>query len=203
MVKRLIIERILPLEELYAEATPQERVIAEGYTSQSRRREWLSWRVHLRRSLSREEFCGVGVGADVQMCYHSSGAPYIKGADIHISVSHTKDRVAVALSDKPCAVDMELLDRNFSRISSRYISPKESQLLGVHLYGEAIAWCAKEAAYKYVALQPLDFIEDISVTAIDFHSQRITIQVKDITIRAEFSVAEEGYCVVTIFEAAI
>lgn len=196
MNKQLIIKEIYSLDELQSIVAPQEWLHAEGFRSERRRREWLSWRVALRESLSKEPFMGVD-GKGIEVAYHNSGAPYIVGSTIpiYISVSHCRTHIAVLLSDTPCAVDMELLGRNFSIVVSRYVSDSESAIINRDKDGLAIGWCAKECAYKYIANQPLDFIGDITITDIDFEKCDITVQILEREYRARF-IVEEGYCIV-------
>ncbi len=161
---RLIIEPILSLETLKMMVTPSEWSQSEEFASLSRRREWLSWRAHLRAHLFKNPFCGVN-GDNLEFAYTQSGAPYIINCDIHISVSHTRTHVAILLGDTPCAIDMELLSRNFSTVSQRYISPTESTFITSPTL-QAVAWSAKEAAYKFASIEGCDFLRDIKIQAI-------------------------------------
>ena len=86
-----------------------------------------------------------------------------------MSLSHSNEWVAVMLSEGRCGVDVEALNRNFSRVASRYISHEErakfEERVGADF--EAIMWSAEEALYKYGNNPGLDFIQDMVITEFD------------------------------------
>lgn len=155
---RLIIER-LPAQERLKEllTTEEERRRADGFGTERRKAEYLGWRHIVRREL----------GADVGIGYTPEGAPTLLNRPEHIGVSHSADFVAVIISDRPCAVDIERLERNFSAVSPRCISAAERRLAS-HPHLEAAVWCAKETLYKYGRRKGLDFLKDICIEKIDF-----------------------------------
>lgn len=118
--------------------TSDELSEAGRFVREGRRREYLTWRAVVRREL----------GADVRIAYDAAGAPVVDRDGVYVGVSHCRGRVAVCLSDVPCAVDIEPETRDFSRAALRYMSPSEQALSGDPLLPAAV-WCAKEALYKY------------------------------------------------------
>ena len=121
----------------------------EQYGSASRRCEVLAWRAIVRREL----------GAEVAISHDDYGAPKVDKPNIHISVSHSRDRVAVLFSSGVCAVDIESVERDFRRVASRYLSAEEQALAEQYdLFGAM--WCAKEAMYKYHRRGGIDFLRD-------------------------------------------
>lgn len=152
MSSHLIVERIASEEELRQRATPEELSYVEQFGSSRRRCESLSWRAIVRREL----------GQECQISYDEYGAPTVDAPNIHISVSHSCDRVAVLFSNRECAVDIECRERNFRRVSTRYLSVSE-QSIAEHYDIYAEMWCAKEALYKLYKKGNLDFVEHISI----------------------------------------
>ena len=134
----LIIEAPWPEGEAAAWATAEERAAAAAFGSERRRREYLTWRALVRREL----------GRDVHIAYDAVGAPVLENRPEHLSVSHCDGRVAVCLSLRRCAVDIEPVTRNFGRVLSRYMTPEEQALADDPLLPAAV-WCAKETLYKY------------------------------------------------------
>ncbi len=187
MSRRVIIEEILPLDELRELVPAEDWAAAQQFSSQHRQCEWLSWRVVLRRTC----------GAESVVAYNDVGAPYIVGSKSHISVSHTLTHVAILIDTKPCAIDMELLKRNYTTIKRRYIAPCEEQIIDNTQLTLAIAWCAKEAAYKIAARQGVDFLRDITITNIDHARQTLTVKVCENIMCGEYLVTED-YVVVTL-----
>ena len=158
----LLIEPIAPLAELEAEADVRDLQAVESFTSASRRAERLAWRRALRQ-----------IAPDAEVEYEPSGAPLLKNSPYeHISVSHSRTSVAVALSHARCAVDIESLDRNFEKIAQRYIAPAERALCA-EAWWLAAAWCAKECAYKIVGREGVDFLHDIMLCAVDTSARTI------------------------------
>lgn len=159
-------ESVEQLEKLSKTAAPTR------ITSQNRLREHLAWRAMLEQ-----------MRCSTSVIYNHLGAPTIEHG--YISVSHTSRYAAVLLSDKPCGVDIESTERNFERISSRYISDKEHNLVGSDnpMFMSAL-WCAKEAMYKLSSRAELDFTRDIKINTIDFSERTMqgSILDKDVTI---------------------
>lgn len=145
------------LAELEHNATAEELQSVEGITALSSRVARLAWRALLREMLS---------PTTAEVSYLPSGKPQIRNSQYqHISVSHSRDYVAVALSQDPCGVDVERIDRNFEHVKSRYITVAESQLSADRRWA-AVVWCAKEALYKYAGREGLDFLRDIVILSV-------------------------------------
>ena len=156
MDNRLIVAPLLDLEQAEGLVSAQDVDKALQFASLSRRREFLSWRAMLYKAL----------GEVVEIEY-DNGAPYIVGRDLHIGVSHTTDMVAVALADRPCAVDVERADRDVARISDRFLTESERALC--HRQSDYVAlWCAKECYYKLCRNKSLSLLTDIRVVALDW-----------------------------------
>ena len=96
---------------------------------------------------------------------------------MHAAVSHCRGSVAVGLSDAPCAVDIESLDRNFGRIASRYMTPAE-QALSDDPRWPAVVWSAKETLYKYAGRRELDLLCDLRVEQTDFSAGRLVGRIR-------------------------
>ena len=145
------------LAELEHNATAEELQSVEGITALSSRVVRLAWRALLREMLS---------PTTAEVSYLPSGKPQIRNSQYqHISVSHSRDYVAVALSQDPCGVDVERIDRNFEHVKSRYMTVAESQLSADRRWA-AVVWCAKEALYKYAGREGLDFLRDIVILSV-------------------------------------
>lgn len=152
----LIIEAPWPEGEAAAWATAEERAAAAAFGSERRRREYLTWRALVRREL----------GRDVRIAYDAVGAPVLENRPEYLSVSHCDGRVAVCLSLRRCAVDIEPVTRNFGRVLSRYMTPEEQALADDPLLPAAV-WCAKETLYKYAGRRELDLLHDLRITEAD------------------------------------
>ncbi len=189
-MKRLIVEPPLAFEEAAEWATDDELTTARGFAP-ARGREYLAWRAIVRRE----------IGRDAAIAYNSAGAPILTNYPLHLSVSHCRarvadcgepagdsgridgsgqvdgsGRVAVVLSDAPCAVDIECVARDFQRAMPRYLSTSEQQL-SAHPHFPAIAWCAKETLFKYAANttgRSLDLLRDLHIDRVQFPDSNST-----------------------------
>ena len=152
MGSRVVIEPIASEETLRASAVTEDVAFVEQFTSASRRCEVLAWRAIVRREL----------GCDVDISHDEYGAPTVDTPNTYISVSHSRDRVAVQFADGACAVDIESVERDFRRVATRYLTCEEQQLAEQYdLYAEM--WSAKEALYKYYKKGGLDFVRDVAI----------------------------------------
>ena len=107
------------------------------------------------------------------------------------------DRIAVCISPKRCAVDIEPASRDFSRAESRYTTPSERALSDDPLW-PGIVWCAKEALYKYSGRRELDFRKDLRIGSADLAAGRLTGRIEN-GEPVELSVRrEDGFILVCI-----
>ncbi|MGN0006759.1 MAG: 4'-phosphopantetheinyl transferase family protein [Alistipes sp.] len=161
MSSRVFIEPLPPLDELLRTATAADLQATASLSAASRRREALAWRGIVRNAI-----------ADADIGYDEWGAPVVENSPLHIGVSHSRNSVAVIISDVNCAIDIESRTRNFERVRSRYLSPQEAAL-SRHPDFLAVAWCAKECLYKYHRRGNADFLRDVRITSVDFVRNRI------------------------------
>lgn len=141
--------------DLNALCSMQEQEYAAHFTAPHRRREWLAWHALLHT-----------VTPGAESIYQASGAPTLLEGG-HIGVSHTHGYAAIITGKHPCAIDIELSCRDFSKAASKFISPAETVLTqGDHRVTGKI-WCAKEALYKWADIPESDFIRDIRIENID------------------------------------
>ena len=97
-------------EELLALCPENDRRESEQFTNPSRQREWLAWHALLQQ---------LHPGAKAE--YDAQGGPTLD-INRHIGVSHTRGYAAVILAPTPCAIDIENVDRDFSRVRNRFLT---------------------------------------------------------------------------------
>lgn len=92
-----------------------------------------------------------------QVAYHASGKPYLKNGEAEISITHSKDLVAVIIhKDKVVGIDIEYISPRVERIKQRFLSPKEL-LLANSTALLTLYWSAKETLFKLDKNQGLEF----------------------------------------------
>lgn len=148
--------------------TASETQFYKTLQNDRRKREWLAWHAMLRME----------VGQGVPTAYDGVGKPILENHDGFISVSHCDGYVALYISEKQCGIDIEVTDRNYQRTASRFMSPEENKVLFAAAEKKyPLAWCTKEAVYKYLGREGVDFLEDMTVC--DFTLDRISVRLSD------------------------
>jgi len=131
--------------------TNEEKRQYKKFRALSRRQEWLLVRFLLYVRLHIEERIG----------YDSHGRPLLANSEQYLSISHSKEYVAVCLSERPCGVDIDSFDRRYSSLRHRFLSEQEFSFFSTDQRWLALAWCAKEAMYKLLQRQGVIFARDM------------------------------------------
>ena len=121
-----------------------------------RQREWLTVRVLLKKM----------IGEEKQISYTPAGKPYLADSPYYISISHTKGHVAVAIDENyPVAIDIEQISPRVEKLRSRFMNETEEQHLSKNLplIHSLLHWSAKEAIYKYMDENDIDFKSQLHI----------------------------------------
>lgn len=104
--------------------------------------------------------------------YLEDGCPYV-GDDFHISITHSGDYVAIALSKTRIGIDIEQISNKLERTKHKFAgitelnrSAKENSLK--HL---ALIWSSKESAYKWFGNIPFQFDTELELSDYALTSQ--------------------------------
>ena len=106
--------------------------------------------------------------------YDKNGAPYLTDGR-HLSISHTKDVAAIAISSQPVGIDLELYQEKIIRIAPRFLHLKESLDLNknknknIHYLSQI--WTAKEALYKAHRKPGINFKTQLLIDSIEANSK--------------------------------
>ena len=98
--------------------------------------------------------------------HHDNGKPYLENCITNISITHTDRYVAIIThNEDDLGIDIESLDRDFSAVEKKALSEEEIEDLDSGRKNEqlAIYWCAKEAIFKRMSQNRVDFSEQIEV----------------------------------------
>jgi len=144
------------------ELDPAEEAQYASFKSEVRKKQWLSYRLLLKKMLS----------PDLPFLeYDAFGKPRLRNIGLYLSVSHSGDYSAVITSKTcPVGIDIEHLKERILRIKDKFLIEEEN-----HKIGEAnrleklyIAWGAKEAVYKIYGRPEVDFRHDIFIESFDY-----------------------------------
>ena len=135
------------LEEIIALG---EGIITSHYTSEKRKKE------HLVSRLLVNEICPTKT-----IIYNEFGAPELNNGK-HVSISHSKQLVAIIISDKKTGLDIEQISEKSLRLVSKFISEKD--LIKLNKEKSTLIWCIKESIFKWHQKGGVDFIKDIIIS---------------------------------------
>lgn len=106
--------------------------------------------------------------------HHDNGKPYLENCATNISITHTDKYVAIIIHDEEeVGIDIESLDRDFAAVEKKALSEEEIEDLAEEKKNEqlAIYWCAKEAIFKRMSQNRVDFAEQIEVEKFNLRKE--------------------------------
>jgi phosphopantetheinyl transferase len=89
--------------------------------------------------------------------------PFLPDEEYHFSISHCGNYAAAIVSaESRVGIDIEILDEKVKRISQKFISEQEMEILQpLSLEDFTQIWSAKEAVFKWYGLGQVDFRQHI------------------------------------------
>ncbi len=137
------------------ELTDSDKLKLSTFKLDKRKKEWLASRLLLYKLL----------GFYPEISYDDNGKPMLCNGDADISISHTDGFVAVSVSDKPTALDIELCSARVEKIATRFVHADEEAYIEANNRTQylTLLWSAKEALYKYYNVYGVIFKEQFFV----------------------------------------
>lgn len=167
LVKKIINEvGILGIWELLESVSELEQII---HLSDKEKTEYRQIKFERRKTefLSTRILTQILISKKAEIEYLPSRKPKLRGESSHISISHSKNIVAVLITTKhPAGIDVEQIDRHIGRAAKRYLSDKEAddvQHFEDPQIGKILYWCAKESIFKCTFHQGIQFNRQISI----------------------------------------
>lgn len=134
-----------------------EQQIWTGFGSDKRKREFLTVRALLNHLHPQPRLL---------IHYEANGKPRLEN-HLSLSISHTKEYVAVLLTERPFAgVDLETLRPTIERLSEKFANPEELSGLNKENKTEYlhVIWGAKEVLFKIYAKGEVDFQDHLHLS---------------------------------------
>lgn len=156
--KILVLEINESADELF-EKFDQIDFYSEEYnkiSSEKRKREFLGVRLALKELL----------GTNVMVSYDSNGKPCLQDNSYHISISHSGKWIAVmAHPTRVVGIDIECPSDKIQKMYTRFLNEKEQEELsqGKDLKQLQLAWSVKEALYKIIGKEAVDFAKQLHI----------------------------------------
>jgi len=154
----IVFERIENIETLISKINNFEKYNSEfeKIKTEKRKLEFLNVRAGL-NYLTRKE---------VVIKYDSNGKPFIDDNQLNISISHSGNFIALAVHpSKPVGIDVEKISEKIQRVCQRFLSADEQIELsnGDDIRKLIIVWSAKEALYKIIGFEAVDFAQQLRI----------------------------------------
>ena len=124
-------------------------ITTAGINSEKRKKEWISSRLLLKE-----------INPKHSISYNESGSPKLNNKH-NISISHSKEFVAIIISQKNVGIDIEKISEKSIKVSSKFIS--EDNIKNLTTEKATLIWCCKEAIFKWHEKGGIDFIADIKI----------------------------------------
>ena len=108
--------------------------------------------------------------------YNDFGAPELDNGK-YISISHSKEMVAIIISEQQVGLDIEQISEKALRLAAKFVS--EKNLKNLSKEKATLIWCCKEAVFKWHQKGGVDFIKDIIIPSFILEEKgQIKIQFK-------------------------
>ena len=134
----------------------EEKKKYRGYTSTSRKLEFLSVRALLSELL----------GKDARIVYNKNNKPFLQDGSRFISISHSHKLTSILCSaNEKVGIDLEYMSSNIGALAFKFLNRKEKITKSpddkkYHLY---IHWCAKESLYKICDKEGISIRNNITI----------------------------------------
>lgn len=178
-----VTEEYEELLSMLPDADSVQNEAEQQFSSEFRRVEWTAVRVLLYTVLDRQ----------VHISYNEQGAPLLPDYEgLHISISHTKGYVAIALSETAVVgIDVEQIERldtsnqfndkekvpRVEKVRSRFMRNDE---YAETIVGMLLHWSAKETVFKVLGREGVDFKDEMKVQPFDETQYEGDFQLEDL-----------------------
>ena len=152
------------------------------FKTEKRKKEFLASRLLLKEIMP-----------NTKIAYNEFGAPELSNGDC-ISISHSKNLVAVIICTKKVGLDIEQISGKALRLSSKFVS--EKNLKNLSKEKATLIWCCKEAVFKWHQKGGVDFINDFIIPEFTVKEKGIiTLQFKNKELNLNYQKINNQYLV--------
>lgn len=148
--------------------------------------------------------------SDFDLFYDEFGKPHLKPQgcsikDVEISISHSNDFSAIAISDSKVGVDFEQLKEKILRIAPRYMDVSHLKNLSEQekIKKATVVWGIKESIFKIKNEEGISFLNHIFEEDFSFEDKKATAKLKFNNKEEKFQIQfdyVEDYIFVCAFE---
>lgn len=114
------------------------------------------------------------IGEEKMIVNDDDGRPFLEDNSYHISISHTKNYVAVLLHKRLIVgVDIETISERVNKIAGKFVSEKEFIDMSQTTIHRLLHWSAKETMFKMLDGGGIDFKKHLFIEPFTPQSQGI------------------------------
>ena len=135
------------------------------FKSLKRQKEYLCTRLLLRE-----------IDRNLSITYNKWGAPTLN-INKNISISHSKNIIAIIVSKKNVAIDIEMISEKALKIKDKFLSNHDK--ISHSIEETTLAWSAKETIFKLHQKGDINYKSDIKIKEINFVKNQITVLFQD------------------------
>lgn len=154
---------------------PSENSELELIKNSNRKKEFITVRTLLRQA---------GINKNIR---YSGRKPFLEENETHISISHCKTHAGIALCNKPCGLDIEIISDRVLKIRNKFLSEDEKNMTKNDQFRNNLFWSAKECLYK-LNNELKDFKKDMQVIDFDENEKSLKILTPEGAIRVHFEI---------------
>jgi 4'-phosphopantetheinyl transferase len=135
---------------------------SDSFKNESRRKQWMASRIVLALLLG---------NSSPETDYSEHGKPLLRNNSHYISISHSGELAAAAVSKSfPVGIDIEMIRDRVTRVAGRFLNEEELTSIDAadHLEKLHVYWGAKESLYKLSGNPDVDFRKDITIRSFDY-----------------------------------
>jgi len=160
----LVFQLSQSIDELYQQLDYVDPDEFSKLVSDKRKREYLGVRVALKNML----------GVEKKIEYDADRKPRFSDDSYYISISHSADWIAVmADPNHPVGIDIEVPTAKIQKIYKRFLNEREQLELsnGQNLNQLLLAWSGKEALFKIIGKEAVDFAKHLHIFPFEVASE--------------------------------
>lgn len=162
----------------------------EALRTDKRKREFLAARIA----------CNILANAEVEVIYDANNKPFLENSSHKISISHAKNTLCVAMhAQHDVGVDIEFATPRMLSLQNRFCNANELAKYANNSKALLSIWCAKEALYKVIGSEAVDFSKQLEI--VDINDVAGTIEAIHLVRNKKYMLRfahSEGLCVVAV-----
>ena len=165
-----------------------DQLTLAGFKSEYRKHEWLTTRVLAKQLLS--------TSGEITIAYNANGKPLLVNSRYSISISHTKNFVAVLLSTHlHVGIDLETIrPGRIEKIAKKFVTEQEENFIeeDKKILYQHVIWGTKEVLFKIYSKGELHFLSNLHVRKFRLEEKgQLTGEIEKENFKQEFKVFYE------------